>query len=118
MKNSDTYIFDETNNKSLDVLRCFLIDDVGCDASYFKKWLEDSLSNRTGVNISELEKNNDKIIIKLDPCIFTDEASFETTQANLKSILNSWELLCQKKAPNILITYDEKGKIKITEVEN
>lgn len=101
-----TYLNEESSSDEMEVLGHFLTSDVGCYWPSFKEWAEGNEYPRIGGNLSDLEKEGDYILLKLDEYIDPELVVFKIPKQAFIELLNAWGKMCKQKPPHILITYN------------
>lgn len=102
----------KASNKEMEVLGYFLIDDAVFAKDFFKDWANNIKQKETSGNISLLEKENEKIIIRY---FFSskDEPHFVTAKEKFIKMLEDWDVTIKQKPDQIFVTIDDVGNITI-----
>lgn len=96
----------KTNCEKMEILGHFLTSDVGCYCPNFKNWAEENKYMGYGGNLSELDKEGDYILLRLDEYIDPDRVAFKMPKQAFIDVLDAWGKVCKLKLPQILIAYD------------
>jgi hypothetical protein len=95
----------DLKDDALHILQFFLVNEIANDGSYFKKWALSNSIEGSGGNVTELEKEDGMIIIKLEP-VFSSTAECRISRDNFLKIIDEWEKICKQKPKEVLIEWD------------
>jgi hypothetical protein len=105
----------EENDILLSILRSFLTSDVGCYWPSFRIWIDNDNEQETGGNTTILNKDGMDIILS---DLFSEQEDggpfLRMHRDELARILDEWKGFCQTKPKEVLITYNEHGKVILT----
>ena len=97
----------------MDRLAIFLVSDVGCYSSSFKKWAESLDESSYGGNFSVLYKEEGSVLIGEEMSEEPDGGPFfKISIEDFVKVLDQWEEFCKTRPKEILITR-ENGVIRI-----
>jgi hypothetical protein len=106
------YYYAAGNDIPLEILGSLLTDDVGCYRQIFREWIDDAQFHNAEGNTTVLNKDGDHIVLGDLFSEQEDEGPFlRMHRDELARILDEWKGFCQTKPKEILITYNEQGKI-------
>jgi len=106
ISSSERYSYDSASNIKMNILGDFLASDVSRPSSFIN-WALDSESNHACANLTDLDKENDYILMS---DLYSEEetpAELKMTQKQFVQILTDWEEKVLKLKPKeVTITYD------------
>ena len=100
-----TYFLSSANNKVVMLLGLFLTDDVARDITFFRKWALGPSPMGSGGNISDLEKEDGKVVLRYIE-ILENGAKFVTTIEKFVEMLDAWQMITQAKPREIVMTIE------------